>query len=80
MTTTKRYPKDPYRLDERDFIDGDSNGVCIAIISETCLNCGTELGHVEDGFIDFWRDADLNQPNQDDAWCDACVDDPEEFA
>jgi hypothetical protein len=76
MTTTKRYPLDPYCLTEDDFLDSDGEQIFIARVEEHCLNCDMELGHTDDGFVRFWRDADLNQLCQDDAWCDLCVDDP----
>ena len=74
MTTTKRYPTDPYRLDEHDFLDSDGETTFTTHVYERCVNCSLELGHTENGFVEVWRDADSDD---DAAWCRSCVDEPE---
>jgi hypothetical protein len=75
MTTTKRYPTRPVIRRQDDFYAVSEDGRTYDPPTYRCVNCGTEIGAVEDGFDEFW--IDLATPD-DDAWCGPCVDDPEE--
>ena len=70
MTTMKRYPIDPFRMLEEDFLDHDGERVILIEAHERCHMCGTEIGHMEDGFVEFWHDA---ATDEDLAWCDMCA-------
>jgi hypothetical protein len=73
MTTTKRYPSEPHLLTFDDFVDIEPDATYVERVEHKCTNCGTDLGHIDEDFVQFWRDA---ATLDDDVWCDACVDEP----
>lgn len=76
MIVTTRYPAEPLRRSHASFFDADADGITWDAPTLRCVTCQMEVGNLPGEFYDFY--IDFASDTEDEAWCEACIEAPEE--